>query len=50
LLVLVIVGGRNGDARMVGFGKGGLWAYAAVALAGLLVFGTCAVLLSGSRL
>jgi hypothetical protein len=48
--VLVIVGRGRGDARIVSFGKGGLWAYAFVMLAGLLIFGSCLVILRGSNL
>lgn len=46
-LVMLLVGRANGNVRLASYGKGGLWAYAAVALLVLLVFGACFVTLGG---
>lgn len=42
-----LVGRRRGDNRMRSLGLGGMLAYAAVALIGLLVFGSCMLIVTG---
>ncbi|MHB1342171.1 MAG: hypothetical protein ACYC77_04300 [Coriobacteriia bacterium] len=42
-LVLLNVGSRKGDARLKSYGKGGLLAFLAIPLLGLLAFGSCLI-------
>lgn len=42
-LVLLNIGSRRGDARLRSYGKGGLLAFLAIPLFGLLAFGSCLI-------
>lgn len=43
MLYFLIAGKKAGNAKLHSFGKGGLWAFAAIPLFLLLAFGTCLV-------
>lgn len=50
LVIAFVWGRRTGDNRLRSFGLGGLTCYVVTVLLGLLVFGACFVLLSGTQL